>query len=148
MKLSTKWQNADWVMKKFCCSLCFCMHILEHIVLFCLHVWFCMLAYVHMRVHACVFCVYLTAYAQLSGVTGCYRGGSMCTHATPLTPGCHCALVMINHVLQRRVLFGREGTNHTPHYPGLVTPQRSSPRTPQPVAVWRRRGRAASVKEG
>lgn len=53
----------------------------------------------------------------------------MCTHATPLTPGYHCAAVMINHVLLRLALFKREGTNHTPHYPGLVTPKRSSPRT-------------------
>lgn len=65
----------------------------------------------------------------------------MCTHATPLTPGCHCAPVMINHVLQRLALSRREGTNHMPHYPGLVTPKQSGPRTPQPVAVYRERGR-------
>lgn len=88
----------------------------------------------------CIHVVCVTAYAQLSWVTECYRGGSMRTHTTPLTPGCHCAPVMINHVLQRLTLFRREGTNHTPHYPGLVTPKRGSPRTPQPVAVWRERG--------
>lgn len=95
-----------------------------------------------LRTYACrvCVCVYLTACAQLSRVTECYRGGSVCTHTTPLTPGWHCAPVMINHVLQRLALFGREGTNHTPHYPGLVTPKRSGPRTPQPVAVWRERG--------
>lgn len=72
----------------------------------------------------------------------------MCTHTTPLTPGCHCAPVMINHVLQRLALFRREGTNHTPHYPGLVTPKQYRPRTPQPVAVWAERGRAqVCVKE-
>lgn len=95
-------------------------------------------------------CIYMlsilvTVFAQLSWVTDCYRGGSMCAHATPLTPGGHCAAVMINHVLQRRALFKREGTNHTPHYPGLVTPKRSGPRTPQPVAVWRKRRRERSV---
>lgn len=60
----------------------------------------------------------------------------MCTRTTPLTPGCHCAPVTINHVLQSLALFEREGTNHTPHYPGLVTLKRCRPRTPQPVAVW------------
>ena len=49
----------------------------------------------------------------------------MCTHATPLTPGSHCAPVMIHHVLKRLALSMREGTNHTPHYPGLVTPKGS-----------------------
>lgn len=75
------------------------------------------------------------------------RGGSV---RTPLTPGCHCAPVMINHVVQRLALFGREGTNHTPHYPGLVTLKHCSPRTPQPVAVWmeRRRRRAQCVWRG
>lgn len=60
----------------------------------------------------------------------------MCARTTPLTPGCHCAPVTINHVLQSLALFEREGTNHTPHYPGLVTLKRCRPRTPQPVAVW------------
>lgn len=112
-------------------------------------------------VHYCVFvlstaymyvgtfelCLCSTADAQLSwrsephcggrGVqAGGGGGGFMCGRATPLTPACHCAPVMINHVLQRLALSWREGTNHTPHYPGLVTLEQSSPRTLQPVAVW------------
>lgn len=127
--------HSDWL------SVCFYMHMLEHTVLLCLHGTFYMLAHVHKChcVHSRHVCV--TVYAQLSWVTEFYRGGSMCTHTTPLTPGCHCAPVMINHVLQRLALFRREGTNHTPHYPGLVTLKQCSPRTPQPVAVWTERGR-------
>lgn len=33
----------------------------------------------------------------------------MCTRTTPLTPGCHCAPVTINHVLQSLALFERRG---------------------------------------
>lgn len=82
-------------------------------------------------------------------MTEFYRGGSVCIHTTPLTPGCHCAPVTINHVLQSLALFEREGTNHTPHYPGLVTLKRwCRPGTPQPVAVWPERGRRARARTG
>lgn len=83
-------------------------------------------------VHACAY-MCKTSYAQLSWMTESCCGGS----ARGLTPVCLCAPVMIHHVLQRLALSRREGTNHTPHYPSLVTPKHSGPRTPQPVAVWR-----------
>lgn len=60
-----------------------------------IHKWLCVLNFV--RLCAYTLC---TSFAQLSWMTECYCGGSLCTHATPLTPGCHCAPVMINHVLQ------------------------------------------------
>lgn len=90
----------------------------------------------------------ITTYAQLSWGAECCCRGSVCTNATPLTPVCHCAPVMIDHVLQRLALSWREETNHTPHYPGLVTPMRSSPKTPQPVAVWKEVGRVQMCARG
>lgn len=76
------------------------------------------------RVYVCVG-VCNSFLAQLSWVTEFCAGG-------PCAPlwhqGCHCAPVTINHVVRRLALFRREGTNHTPHYPGLVTLKQCSPR--------------------
>lgn len=97
-------------------------------------------------VHVCVHVIFCPAsYAQLSWMTECYWGGPCAPMPPLLTPGYHCAPVMINHVLQRLALSRREGTNHMPHYPGLVTPKQSGPRTPQAVAVWRERGRSKGI---
>lgn len=79
------------------------------------------------RAHMCALCVCVLVCVTVflhSWVGWFLHGGSVCT---PLTPGCHCAAVMINHVVQRLALFRREGTNHTPHYPGLVTLKQCSP---------------------
>ncbi|KAI4817179.1 hypothetical protein KUCAC02_009457, partial [Chaenocephalus aceratus] len=72
----------------------------------------------------------ITTTAHKTTLTESYSFDSIYSPSTPGHKSCyHCAAVMINHVLLRLALFKREGTNHTPHYPGLVTPKRSSPRT-------------------
>lgn len=91
-------------------------------------------------------CAYVVGFTVFflhswAGWLSFYRGGFVRIRTTPLTPGCHCAPVTINHILQSLALLEREGTNHTPHYPGLVTLERCRPGTPQPVAVWPEPGR-------
>lgn len=117
--------------------------------------WSCFVYNLHacacLRVSLCAYVQFVRVGVCNSFCTAELGDGVLCGGSvrTPLTPGCHCAPVMINHVVQRLALFGREGTNHTPHYPGLVTLKHCSPRTPQPVAVWmerrRRRRRAKCV---
>lgn len=137
---------------------CFYMHVMKHMVSLCLYLSFYVPAYVHKCPCVLSWVVYIYVHTcHMSFMCNCLRTAELGVHGGsyvhPYHPswhqGCHCAPVMINHVLQRLALFRREGTNHTPHYPGLVTPKRSSPRTPQPVAVWKEKGREqVCVKKG